>query len=160
MKIEFKKRKQGTSVMICTRVDGTTTWSANKTDFFIYHDLIHYAVESTLGYQQAFYGLIAEGINVPDFELDKSERPIKLSTELPTKASQTEVIVSLLQAEQLQHYRDDDFLSTLRQTLEQHGLPYSSDLTQQKLNLIRNLINELFNKWQQLQENESIQLSF
>jgi hypothetical protein len=39
----------------------------DKSPFFAYHDLAHYAVETTLGPGQAFLGLVASGWDLGDF---------------------------------------------------------------------------------------------
>ena len=33
----------------------------------VLHDLIHYVVETTLGYREAFFGLLAAGWDIQDF---------------------------------------------------------------------------------------------
>jgi hypothetical protein len=38
------------------------------------HDLTHYAVETTLGLSGGFYGLLAAGWNIPDFEVKGTGR--------------------------------------------------------------------------------------
>ena len=56
--IEFKKTKDGRPSLACVRPDGTRTW-ARVHPFFPTHDLTHCAVESVLGFDQAFFGLVA-----------------------------------------------------------------------------------------------------
>ena len=44
-----KGEKPGT--LTCVRDDGTTTWQKSS-EYFARHDLMHYAVETTLGYME------------------------------------------------------------------------------------------------------------
>ena len=160
MKLSFKKRKQGTSVLICTRKDGSTTWSSNKQSFFIVHDLIHYAVESTLNFKQAFFGLL-EKYSIQDFELEKSKRPQALQPKnLPKEALQAEFIVGLLQAELSQQNEDNRFLITLQKVLSDNKLEMPLQLTEEALLQMRSKIYDLHNQWVLLHEGESIELIF
>lgn len=53
-------------------------------------DLTHYAVETTLGLHQGFYGLLATGWNIPDFEVKGA------TWQLPDEALVAECIVGQL----------------------------------------------------------------
>ena len=56
--------------MSCTRADGTVTRQRQdpaKAQFFVRHDLTHYALETVLGHRRGFYGLVAEGWDFTDF---------------------------------------------------------------------------------------------
>ena len=70
LKIKFTKRRDGSVISRFERADGTATWQRKdgpQARFFAVHDLEHYAVETTLGYQRGFYGLVAEGWDLADF---------------------------------------------------------------------------------------------
>ena len=54
------------------------------------HDLTHYAVETTLGLRQGFYGLLAQGWDIPGFEAKGTAR------QLPDEVLVTECIVGQL----------------------------------------------------------------
>ena len=67
--IELTKYPDGRSVLRCARADGSATWQRHEgrqAAFFPLHDLTHYAVESELGFQQGFFGLIADGWDISD----------------------------------------------------------------------------------------------
>lgn len=60
--IQLTKRADGGAVLRCVRADGSVTWQRHEgrqPAFFPLHDLIHYAVESELGFHRGFYGLVA-----------------------------------------------------------------------------------------------------
>src|SRR5262245_20177690 len=67
MVINLKKGRDGPSTLACVRADGTRTWGREH-PFFPLHDLTHCAVESVLGLNEAFFGLIAAGWAIDDFE--------------------------------------------------------------------------------------------
>ena len=58
---------------------------------------MHYAVETTLHFKNAFFGMLAGGISISDFELPKDQRPFAYSEE----ALVAESIVNLLSMERL-----------------------------------------------------------
>ena len=68
LKIEIVKQPDGAGVLRCTRKDGSVTWQkqTKHAAHFALHDLTHYAVESTLGCRQGFFGLVAEGWDIED----------------------------------------------------------------------------------------------
>jgi hypothetical protein len=68
LRVEFKKRANGSVVLRCIRRDGSTTWQCHEKHaaFFSFHDLRHFAVETTLGLKTGFYGLIADGWDIED----------------------------------------------------------------------------------------------
>ena len=68
--IRIKKQSDGSAALSCTRPDGSVTWQRQEGThgrFFPLHDLTHYAVETVLGYQNGFYGMVARGWNMTDF---------------------------------------------------------------------------------------------
>ena len=66
MFIQLKKGRDGPATLTCVRADGTRTWGKEH-PFFPVHDLTHFAVEGVLGFDQAFFGLIATGWEIDDF---------------------------------------------------------------------------------------------
>src|SRR6516225_617025 len=93
--IRLTKRMDGGSVLRCVRGDGSVTWQKQDRHaaFFALHDLTHFAVESTLGFQSGFFGRIAKGWDIDD-TTGKGARG-----RLPEEAIEVEHIVGLLGAE-------------------------------------------------------------
>lgn len=61
MRISLKKTTDGV-VLACTRPDGAAVVQrTGHGGFFALHDLMHFAVETTLGIRNAFFGLVAQG---------------------------------------------------------------------------------------------------
>src|SRR5687767_6468874 len=89
--IRLKKGQNGGDTLTFVRRDGSTTWRRTS-PYFVVHDLMHYAVESTLGLQNAFIGLIASGKDIDDFDEGATDW-------LPEEAIAVEIITGQLQAE-------------------------------------------------------------
>ena len=98
MVIRFKKGKNQwkhkPDTLTCIRDDGSITWTHLHRGF-VHHDFAHYVVETTLGFENAFFGIVAKGRDIPDFSEPKAKRPF----EIPKEAMDTEPIVALLQAD-------------------------------------------------------------
>lgn len=65
MIIRYTKGQDKGDSIACFREDGSATWA--RANVGVRHDLIHYVVETTLGLQEAFYGLLAAGWDMHDF---------------------------------------------------------------------------------------------
>ncbi len=92
LKIRLKRHPDGSASITLTRADGTVTWQRQKGSLamvFPSHDLTHYAVEQTLGYRSAFYGLVADGWEISDFAMPWRRGPI------PHEIREVELIVGL-----------------------------------------------------------------
>ncbi len=76
LRLRFKKKNDGTAVITAVRPDGTSTYHI--------HDFSHYVVESYFGFSRGFYGLLAEGWNIDDFETG-ARGPIPADAALPER---------------------------------------------------------------------------
>ena len=94
--IRLAKHADGGATLTCARADGTTTWQrqrGHQAAFFPRHDLTHYAVETVLGHERGFYGLVASGWDVGDFGAPWPRGP------LPADMDPSELLVGFLDAE-------------------------------------------------------------
>lgn len=149
--LELKKAKDGRPSLACVRPDGSRTW-AKVHPFFPLHDLTHCAVESVLGFDQAFYGLIAGGWELDDFSAPGA------SHRSPLQALWAEHVVGLLErglgasAAEL----DAALTATLPPELAA-GRPVVSDA---QLAEIATLRLELAARWQALPPGETLSVAF
>ena len=61
LQVRLKRLTDGSAALSCARADGSLIWqrqSGSRGVVFPAHDLTHFAVESTLGYAQGFFGLL------------------------------------------------------------------------------------------------------
>ena len=93
--IRLSKKPDGSAVLSCTRVDGSTTWQRHRRHaaFFPLHDLAHVAVETRLGLQSGLFGLLARGGAITDV----GSRPIP--ADAAYEAALAESVVGLLDGE-------------------------------------------------------------
>ncbi len=152
------KRGNPSSILTVKRADGTSTWTRLYPGLEI-HDLAHYAVESVLGLEFAFYGILAQGYDIDDFEAPKDVRSSDLQPKnLRPEALQTEHLVNLLLTELQFGVPLDDFLSQFATILEQSELPPMEQLTTTSLRKIRCCLNELCTCWRATKVDELLEL--
>jgi hypothetical protein len=80
VKIQIKKRGNSKHIISYVR-DGLEAYWIEADNFLVLHDLCHFAIETTLGYKTAFWGLVNSGINPSDFEDKKKRDRLNLSNE-------------------------------------------------------------------------------
>jgi hypothetical protein len=143
--------------MVCTRPDGTMTMQHQRQAFFASHDLTHFAVETVLGFQRAFYGLLAEGWGLDDFGPPWPRGP------LPEEAEEAERIVGFLDLERGSGVimSAEDVNASLRDHYTRQGLFHiPRDVTDEQLAAVRRRRGELLAQWAELAPGAAIELTF
>ena len=153
MVIHFKKGKHQwkhkPDTLTCVREDGSVTWTHLHSGF-VHHDFAHYVIETTLGFGNAFFGLVAKGWDIPDFSEPKSTRPFKI----PEEAINTEPIVALLQADLLEGGIEQDGI------FQNYNATLSVSVTDEQLEVMRQKLRRLLQRWEDLRPGESMTLQF
>ena len=156
MVIRFKKGKNQwkhkPDTLTCIRDDGSVTWTHLHRGF-VHHDFTHYVVETTLGYTNAFFGLVAKGYKISDFSEPKAKRPF----EIPKEAIDTEPIVALLQTDLVEDLRENTGGNAVFRDYSA-SLPVS--VTDAQLEMMQQKLRKLLEQWRDLQPGESMTLQF
>jgi hypothetical protein len=159
MIIEFTKRKDGNTVVRCVRDDGSVTWQRNESHralFFPVHDLMHYAVETELGFQRGFYGLVAEGWEIAETTGKTARGP------LPNETLEVEYLVSAFSAERasgdaVTAAEFNQLAATFAQTKE---MPQPRHLSDEELLRVRSRFDELAAEWRALPPGAALKVAF
>jgi hypothetical protein len=160
LRILFERQRDGAVVFRCTRADGTTTWQKHQGNgalFFPFHDLSHYVVESTFGFSEGFYGLIAAGWDIADTS-GKGARGA-----LPAQAGIAEHMVGLLDRERVggaPPLTAEEFNGILSELVESSRISHAPTVTESQLATVRSRISELYDKLASLQPGTSMELFF
>jgi hypothetical protein len=157
--IRIKKGKDGRTALSCTRADGTTTWQRQlgaQASFFPKHDLTHYAVETSLGLREGFYGLISAGWDFSDFG---SPWP---RGKLPLEANLSEMIVGFFDLER--RIGEQGVAADLNQRVTEYCadndmLP-PSHFTEDDLVRVRAARSKLFTEWDAVMPGNVLKLNF
>jgi len=160
LRIRIKKKTDGSAALTCTRADGSVTWQRQDGQlgrFFPLHDLTHYAVETSLGFTQAFYGLVADGWDMSDFGRDSARgKP-------PEQALLAELIVGFFDLERATGVvgTADDFnekLVTWHRDNDRRVPDFR--LTESDVERIRSIRAEMFAKWRALSPGDALEIPF
>ena len=163
MQIELSKKSGGVVVLRCVRDNGTVTWQKNEghmAQFFVHHDLTHYAVETLLCLRFAFYGIVADGWNIADFGSPWPKG--QFHHEWLPDATLGEGLVGLLDAERAGTLSLDAALanSHLADVFTEGCLPPPPLLTDALLDAIRARRDEFFAAFYTLKTGETLTLAF
>lgn len=158
MKIRILKKKDGGGVLRVIREDGSETWqkqTERHAAFFALHDLTHLAVETELGYQRAFFGLLAEGWSMDDTTGKGSRGP------LPAGAGEVEYLVGCFDCERasMTRWTADEFNEVSSLQASTYGVPIRK-LTEEELTRVRSRRSALFRQWAEVAEGSTLDLEF
>ena len=158
--IRIKKKTDGSAALTCTRSDGSVTWQRQDGQlglFFPLHDLTHVAVEQTLGFGQAFFGLLAEGWDISDFGKNG------MNGKAPEQALLAELIVGFFDLERATGViaNADDFNDKIVSWYADNKRPPTGfRLSQNQIDEIKSLRSELFARWRALPPGEALEIPF
>jgi len=157
LRVQLTKRTDGSVVLRCVRRDGSATWQRHDkhANFFPFHDLRHFAVETTLGLGKGFYGLLAEGWDIAD-TTGKGRRG-KLS---PASVF-VEHIVGLLERERAggaPPLSASEFNAQIDTMLGTD--PERPSFTDAQLMNVRNRTQELHSQWARIPIGSTLELTF
>jgi hypothetical protein len=155
LEIKIKKGRDGKSTLICTRPDGSTTWS-QVGDYFPVHDMAHYVVESTLKVPNAFYSLILDGWNMEDFAVKGMGR------RLPHEANLVEALVGRLQRDLMpgSDFTARTYNEEVVAVLEGIDNPARREITDEELSVMRVRLRELLQEYKAIAPGGAITLEF
>lgn len=155
MQLRISKHKDKPHTLLYRRDDGTETWMPAD-EFFVRHDLSHYALEKSLGYATAFMGMLNKGMELKDFE-DRAERK---AMPLTDQAVHAENMANLFLMEQAQGQLAD-FNATLSSAFNPMGTAAKPiRLSQEQLDGVRTLLRQLLDDWRDLPEGQTLTLEF
>ncbi len=163
--IRFKRHPDASASLSCTRRDGSVTWQRQRGSLgvvFPPHDLTHFAVETTLGFGQGFYGLLADGWEIADFAAPWSRGPI------PEQAVVVEQIVGFFDAERRQGTRwsaeefaqHADTYRASREASRHTASPCPPALSEVEIGEVRACRDALLAQWNALLAGEEMRLEF
>jgi hypothetical protein len=151
MRIDIRRYESKPNMLVCTRVDGTSTFQSygNQSDFFPVHDLTHVAVETILSFSEGFFGMIASGRDVSETE-----------GEILWQGHMAERLVGILMLDGLGSDPSlEEILGTINPALAADGFP-PLELTHNQLTAIRKRRDELVLRWHSLPNDDCLSLDF
>lgn len=154
MELRITRREEKLHTIVFKRSDKSETWQASD-DFFVQHDLSHFAVEKILDYKTAFMGMINHGMGANDFE-DRGKRK---KLQITAEGWYAENMANLFLIEVAQGELED--FNTVSQTaFGKMELPFTPPvLTSYEIISIRTYLRQLLQQWTFLPVNETMILN-
>jgi hypothetical protein len=144
--------------LTCVRPDGSTTVAAMPRQGVLPHDAIHFTVETTLGWHDAFFGAVARGL-----PLDRATDRLHSTNpewKKHVQAFQCESLVECLQAEQWGGAADPAaFAEKLIATCRRRGVP-PPEITADELHHVRTALREFGAAWRPLPAGGMLERTF
>lgn len=120
----------------------------------LFHDLVHFAVESEAGLTDSFYGRLARGVSYAELTQDAGD--MAGLGEIAT----TELLVGGVQGAWKSGFDAARFLATFRGYLQQLGAPVPAWLTVEMLERIAKRLRALTGAWGSTAFGETLELRF
>jgi hypothetical protein len=159
--IRLKRHTDSSASLTCTRADGSVTWQRQKPSLalvFPSHDLTHYAVETTLGYQRGFFGLLADGWEIADFAAPWPRGAI------PIEAREVEVLVGLFDGMRRgrESWTTEEFNAQAQQVIADGKFTGMNppSLTDDDIARVKTLRDSLIARWIATSPGEAMELVF
>lgn len=151
MKIRVIK-KGARNQLVCTRTDGSTEIS-DIGPTLPYHDIAHFVVESTLGFQKGFYGNIAAGFTVKQLS-DKN-----VIRTLPAESMIAEILTRALQSVQSGAVSEDQFEELVQQEFQKWSIRFTVPVTETRKKMLW-YYRDLLNQWNSLEDGQFLELEW
>lgn len=155
MLLQLTKNTSKRHIIKYIRDNGTVTWM-HSDNFFVCHDLSHYAIEKILGYTTAFNAMIKDGMDIKDFE----NREKRIVMQVTAEAFHAENMANLFLMETIQG-SFEDFNAVQQQTFTtfQKKIPVIT-LPAEKIDQIRSYLCKLLQQWDELPAGETMRLIY
>jgi hypothetical protein len=122
--------------------------------FFSFHDLTHFAVETTLGFNKGFYGLLADGWDIADTGGKGARGKLSEASIL------VEHIVGLFDRERSGGAEPLSGALFSSQIEQMTGQPLARAFTDRELHSVRERIAALHQQWVAIPQGSSLELTF
>lgn len=148
VRVIFKKGGDKPDSAILQRFDGSEVFIQYKPGL-VFHDLAHFAIESTLSIRAGFFWLVNQGLTSEDFELPKDQRPTLLTEAMKNPDHVAiEFITNQLMIEATNSGPMEDFIELLQEGMaERQAANYSFRFDDVVLDDIRQLYSTILEGW-------------
>ena len=155
MELRITKYMGKPHTIMYKRNDGSET-RMQADDYFVRHDLSHYAIEKTMHYTAAFMGMLNNGMDIRDFENREKRKQLTVTNE----AWYAENLANLFLIEIAQG-KFEDFNQVSAAAFA--NMPFDfppPQLPATEVDAIRSYLQDLLTEWNQLPAGETMLLNF
>ncbi len=155
MQLRITKNRGKPHLLSYKRDNGTETWMSAG-EFFVRHDLSHYAIEKTLSYATAFMGMLNNGMDIKDFE----DRDKRLRIPLTTEGIYAENMANLFLMEIAQGGMED-MNQVIADSFIAMGCPVPPvRLSSAEITAVQSRLRQLLGDWDALPDGQTMILEF
>jgi hypothetical protein len=155
MILRFHKGLGTADTFTCIRADGSRL-DETLPPGCVQHDLAHFAVESTLGYRDGVWGMLARGHRIDDYGQAQEAHGITLSPE----SYHAEYLSTLVQSAVYTGEISPAYHDMLRNAAEASGLPFPELPAPDRLSACIACARDLHMRWLTLPPDSSLELEF
>jgi hypothetical protein len=161
MKIRLTKLSDVQHRLTVIRDDGSVESSDLVSRSFLLHDFIHYAVETTAGLRQSFWGLLASGKTLPELGA-AMERPVEgYPPELMlSEPATTEAIVGCFTGLAHDRATPAEAVDAARRLFGAQERPLPAWLTEAFATIVKETLRRLKGEWKSVPYGATMELSF
>jgi len=157
--LKFSKTREGAPVLSVARRDGSAAWQRQRS-FFPVHDLTHYAIETTLGLREAFWGMMADGWEFNDFGTPWPRGPMPNLPEALLAEASAGWFDSFASSVENDEAGAAALNTQLALYFQQNGIAPLRVITVDEFARIRAMRDELAARWYALAPREAMELAF
>jgi len=154
MEIRITKNEGKPHSIVYKRSNGTETWM-RADDFFVRHDLSHYAIEKSLGYKNAFLGMIDHGMDIHDFEDRLKRKEMNISREAWYAENMANLFLMEIMQGELENFNTVSKHTFMKMQLDFPPL----ELNNEEMKAIRILLRQLLDQWDHLASDKTMNLT-
>ena len=155
MELQITKNTGKPHIILYKRNNGTETW-IQADDFFVRHDLSHYAIEKTLQYSTAFMGMLNNGMDIRDFENREKRNKLTVTKEAWYAENMANLFLIEIAQGKFQDFNTISASAFANMALEKEP----PNLAAESIDTIRNYLEELLNRWENLPVGQTMFLNF
>jgi hypothetical protein len=157
MLVRFTKNTPTHHTFSIIRADGSAEQASLETRSYMPHDLIHFAYELQAGCRYSFYGRLASGLKLADFNvIQLMTSPDPADAELITTERITGPLATYLKG----GVTNADFISALENLFVAVSSPLPAHITSQFLDELKIRYNALIGQWNALPHHTPMEISW
>jgi hypothetical protein len=155
MILRFQKGLGGADTLLCLRRDGSVH-EETLPPGCIHHDLAHFAVETTMGFQDGVIGMLARGHRIADYGQAEAAHGVVLTT----ASYHAEYLSTLVQSAVYTGQIPQGYYDMLASAAAASGLPFPALPAPEVLAACIACARDLHTRWLALDPEDTLELEF
>ena len=161
MRIQLTKLSDLRHRLEITRSDGSQDSVDLESKTFIVHDFLHYAIESTAGLTQSFWGQLSRGKTFDDMAQMGRDNPVEQMVQhITTEDAETEAVVGIMTGIVQTNSSAESAIAGIDNLFSAQNRALPEWLTSEFITTIKEKMRRLLGEWKALPYNETMEIQF